>query len=56
MDRAPKMASAPGSGSILVSDPALIAELVDVAELSSIRAGATRCTTWGHGGWGNRVG
>ena len=33
MDRAPKMASSPGSGSISVSDPALIAELVDVAEL-----------------------
>ena len=28
-----ELASAPGSGSISVSDPALIAELVDVAEL-----------------------
>ena len=28
-----ELASAPGSGSILVGDPALIAELVDVAEL-----------------------
>ena len=28
-----ELASAPGSGSILVGDPALIAELVDMAEL-----------------------
>ena len=33
MDRAPRMASAPGAGSIEVADPVLIAELVDVAGL-----------------------
>ena len=33
MDRAPRMASAPGAGSIEIADPTLIAELVDVAGL-----------------------
>jgi len=52
------LAGAPGAGSIEVADPALTAELVDVAEfyVNPCRVVAMHCTTWGHGGWVSRAG
>ena len=50
------LASSPGTGAVCVTDPALIAELVESLSCTATRAWAMRSMTWGRGGSGNLAG